>query len=162
MFYYEFVNNLYLSGVGGSGKTAILLQYLTSSIRASASWGTRIEGLQGYRRELQEQLSANADVVWIDGYQTHVFECKWPLALSSVRFEQISQLLRGSSRLVELRRLLRLASAAVSRLVMVLRRFPPAYKKAVSERPFFVVHETHPPEQTVDSDGLLVGAFQAA
>jgi hypothetical protein len=37
-----------------------------------------------------------------------------------------------------------------------------AAKKAVAERDYFVVHETHPPAAAVLSGGLLSGAFQTS
>jgi len=84
-------------------------------------------------------------------------------AISRARWKGIRQLVWLDERpdLLKLRQALRLASAVIAKLSLCLRRTFSFDKKAVSERPFFVMHETHPPAQAVPDDGLFVGAFQA-
>jgi hypothetical protein len=60
---------------------------------------------------------------------------------------------------------LRQALRLISALIAKLRAFSRAidrFKKAVYERRFFVMHETHPPALAVICCGLFAGAFQAA
>ena|SRR5579864_1967732 len=64
-----------------------------------------------------------------------------------------------------LRQRLRLELRLISALIAKLRAFSRttfSFKKAVCERRFFVMHETHPPALAVICCGLLAGAFQAA
>jgi hypothetical protein len=57
---------------------------------------------------------------------------------------------------------LRLTSYLIAKLKLIWRTAISSSKKAVSERSFFLLHETHPPEPSALVCGLLLGAFQAA
>lgn len=56
---------------------------------------------------------------------------------------------------------LNVTRSVLSRLATFRRNAVTASQKAVSERKFFVLHETHPPAAIVFDSGLLAGAFQA-
>jgi|SRR6267142_7128838 len=67
-----------------------------------------------------------------------------------------------SFRIEQLLQELRLARYLISKLKVIWRAAILSVKKAVYERRFFILHETHPPEQTAALSGLFVGAFQTA
>jgi hypothetical protein len=54
----------------------------------------------------------------------------------------------------------KLASVVLARMASFFKVPVLVAKKAVAERDYFVVHETHPPAAAVLSGGLLAGAFQ--
>jgi hypothetical protein len=56
----------------------------------------------------------------------------------------------------------KLTAVLLARLAFFLKTPILAAKKAVAERDYFVVHETHPPAAPVLSGGLLAGAFQTS
>lgn len=64
-------------------------------------------------------------------------------------------------RLHHLRQAYRLTRILLTKLAVFFRTPVLSFKKAVSERRFFVLHETHPPAGSALTTGLLVGAFQA-
>jgi hypothetical protein len=57
---------------------------------------------------------------------------------------------------------LRLTRYLIAKIRLLQCQSTTASKKAVCERSFFVLHETHPPALTVIYCGLFAGAFQAA
>jgi hypothetical protein len=61
-----------------------------------------------------------------------------------------------------LRQAYKLTSIVLARMASFFKAPVLAAKKAVAERDYFVVHETHPPAAALLSSGLLVGAFQAS
>ncbi len=61
-----------------------------------------------------------------------------------------------------LRQAYKLTTVLLARLAVFLKIPVVAAKKAVAERDYFVVHETHPPAAAVLSGGLLSGAFQTS
>jgi hypothetical protein len=61
-----------------------------------------------------------------------------------------------------LRQAYKLAAFLLAKLAAFFHTPVTSVKKAVSERAYFVVHETHPPAATALSSGLLAGAFRAS
>jgi hypothetical protein len=61
-----------------------------------------------------------------------------------------------------LRQAYKLISVVLARMASFFNVPVLAAKKAVAERDYFVVHETHPPAAAVLSGGLLAGAFQTS
>jgi hypothetical protein len=76
-------------------------------------------------------------------------------------FETLEQL-RLAQKAEQLWQELRLTNYLIAKLKLIWRTAVSSSKKAVSERCFFVLHETHPPGSTGIGCGLLVGAFQTA
>ena len=61
-----------------------------------------------------------------------------------------------------LRQAYKLTSVVLARMASFFKTPVLAAKKAVAERDYFVVHETHPPGAAILSGGLLAGAFQTS
>lgn len=74
----------------------------------------------------------------------------------------VQNLSRPLLRLFYLEETLKLARDIISKLALAYHRPKAFHKKAVAERRFFILHETHPPAVTTHLVGLFKGAFQTA
>jgi hypothetical protein len=145
----------------GSGKTTIL-----------ASWAlTNATLWRQYRAQLRKRITVTRVrlTVVLNGVNESDNAGNWlddavvlpahAIANPISRHSRLSGVIANLQQLVAI---LKLARSVLSRLASLSRCPVVASHKAVSERKFFVLHETHPPEVAVDSHGLLLGAFQTA
>jgi hypothetical protein len=163
-------------GVAGQGKTTALNPW---ALFMAAHHGGRpniflsfngsiAEGKAALRREIKSIESVSIidgqrryEAYNISGCASPFGDPGWWIPPQAAQFLALPFANETAVRLHRLKLAFRLTAIMLVKLAALFATPVLSFKKAVAERKFFVLHETHPPAASLSVVGLLAGAFQA-